>query len=71
MERHKHFKFMRFLVFLLEAEIHAVAKPWEKWISIVRKKIGKYKHLKFMGFLNISREPEIDKISKTWKSEFT
>ena len=38
---HKHFKFKGFWDFLLIAEIHAILKIWEKWISIIREKYGK------------------------------
>ena len=39
--KHKHFKVKGFWNFLLEAEIHAVPKTWEKWIAIIREKYGK------------------------------
>ena len=41
MGKHKHFKVKGFLNFSYEAEIQAVPKTQEKWISIVRKKRGK------------------------------
>ena len=65
MGKHKHFKVKGFLNFSYEAEIHAVPKTWEKWISIVRESMGKHKHFKFMCFLNISGEAEIHTIPKT------
>ena len=60
----KHLKVKSFLNFSFEAEIHAVPKTWEKWISIVREK---YEHFKFMDFLDISGEAEIHTIPKTWE----
>ena len=41
MGKHKHFNVKGFWTFLLEAEIHAVLKIWEKWIAIGREKYGK------------------------------
>ena len=66
MVKHKHFKVKYFWNFSLEAEIHAVPKTWEKWISIIREKHGKT-HFKFMGFSNILDEAEIHTIPKTWE----
>ena len=46
---------MGFLNILGEAEIHAIAKTWGKWNSIVREKYGKtqtfqiYRFLKYFG----------------------
>ena len=54
MGKQKHFKVKGFLNFLYESKIHAVPKTCEKWISIVRKSMGKYKYLEVIGFLNIS-----------------
>ena len=67
MEKHKHFKVKSFWNFLLEAEIHAVPKIWEKWIPIIRKSMRKQKHFKFMGFLHILDEAEIHTIPRTWE----
>ena len=64
MGKHKHFKVKGFLNCWLVAEIHAVPKIREKWISMVWEKYGKHKHLKFMDFLNISGEAEIHTIPK-------
>ena len=41
MGKHKHFRFMGFLNFSDEAEIHTIPKTWEKWIPIIREKYGK------------------------------
>ena len=41
MGKHIHFKVKCFSNFSLEAEIHAIPKIWEKWISITREKYGK------------------------------
>ena len=55
MGKRKYFKVKGFLNFWHEAEIHAVPKLWEKWISMVRKKYGKtqifqiYGSLKYFG----------------------
>ena len=60
MGKHKHFKIKGFLFFSLEAEIHAVPKTWEKWISIVRKKYGKTQSFQIFGFVKYfgwSRNP--------------
>ena len=51
MGKHKHFKIKGFLFFSLEAEIHAVPKTWERWISIVRKKYGKTQIFQIFGFV--------------------
>ena len=51
MGKHKHFKVKGFWNFLLEAEIHAVPKKWEKWISIVREMYGKIQAFQIYGFL--------------------
>ena len=50
MGKHKHFKLKGFLYFSLEAEIHAVPKKWEKWISMVQEKYGKTQTLQIYGF---------------------
>ena len=55
---------MGFLNILGEAEIHAIAKTWGKWNSIVREKYGKTQTFQFIGFLNISGQPEIHKNPK-------
>ena len=47
----KHFKVKDFWNFFLEAEIHAVPKIWEKWISIVREKYGKTQTFQIYGIL--------------------
>ena len=60
MGKHKHFKVKGFLNFSYEAEIHAVPKTWEKWISIVREKYGKTQTFQIYGFLKyfgLSRTP--------------
>ena len=44
---------MSFSNILGDAEIHAIPKTWEKWVSIVQEKYGKHKHFKFVGSLNI------------------
>ena len=51
MGKHKHFKVKGFLNFSCEAEIHAVSKTWEKWISLVREKqtFQIYGFLKYFG----------------------
>ena len=41
MGKQKHFKVKGFWNFLLEVEIYAVPKIWEKWITIMREKYGK------------------------------
>ena len=52
----KHFKVKYFSNVFLYAEIHAVPKTWEKWISIIREKYGKtqrfqiYEFLKYFGW---------------------
>ena len=51
MRKHKHFKVRDFLNFSLEAEIYAVPKTWEKWISKVREKYGKTQLFQIYGFL--------------------
>ena len=51
MRKNKHFKVKGFLNFSHEAEIHAVPKTWEKWISIVREKYGKTQTFQIYGFL--------------------
>ena len=51
MGKHKYAKVKGFLNFLYEAEIHAVPKTWQKWISIVRKKYGKTQTFQICGFL--------------------
>ena len=58
---------MSFLNISSEAEIYTIPKTWGKWISVVRKNMGKHKHFKFMGFLNISAEAETHKIPKIWE----
>ena len=60
MGKHKHFKVKCFWNFLLEAEIHAVPKTWENWISIIREKYGKTQTFQIYGFLKYfgwSRNP--------------
>ena len=47
----KHFKVKGFLNFWLEAEIHAVPKIWEKWISMVQAKYWNTQTFKIYGFL--------------------
>ena len=50
MGKHKYFKVKGFLNFLYKAEIHAILKTWEKWISTqYGKSLGKHKNFKFMG----------------------
>ena len=51
MRKHEHFKVKGFWNFLLEAEIHAVPKTWEKRISIIREKYGKTQTFQSCGFL--------------------
>ena len=51
MGKHKRFKVMSFLNFSYEAEIHAVPKTWEKWISMVREKHEKTQTFQINGFL--------------------
>ena len=68
MGKHKHFKVKGFWNFLLEAEIHAVPKIWEKWIAIIREKYGKKTQtFRSNGFLNFLGEAEIHTIPKIWK----
>ena len=60
MGNHKHFKVKGFLNFSYEAEIHAFAKTWDKWISIVREKHEKTQTFQIYGFLKyfeLSRNP--------------
>ena len=60
MGKHKHFRFMGFLNFSDEAEIHTIPKTWEKWIPIIREKYGKKQTFQSNGFLNYfewSRNP--------------
>ena len=60
MEKHKHFKFVGFLNILDEAEIHTIARTWEKWISIIREKYGEKQTFQSNGFLKYfgwSRNP--------------
>ena len=60
MRKHKHFKVTCFWNFSLDAEIHAVLKAWENWISIIREKYGKKQTFQSNGFLNYfewSRNP--------------
>ena len=60
MAKQKHFKVKGFLNFSFEAEIHAVSKTWEKWISVVREKYGKTQTFQIYGFLKyyeLSRNP--------------
>ena len=60
MGNHKHFKVKGFLNFSYEAEIHAVAKTWDKWISIVQEKHEKTQTFQIYGFLKyfeLSRNP--------------
>ena len=51
MGKHKHFEIKGFLFFSFEAEIHAVPKTCEKWISIIRKKYGKTQTFQIYGFV--------------------
>ena len=51
MEKHKHFKVKGFWNFLLEAEIHAVPKIWEKWIAIIKEKYAKTQTFQIYGSL--------------------
>ena len=67
MGKHKHFKVKVFWDFLLEAEIHAVAKIWEKWIAIIWEKYAKTQTFKFMDLLNTLDEAEIHTILKIWE----
>ena len=60
MGKHKHFKVKGFLNFWLVAEIHAVPKIREKWISMVWEKYGKTQTSEIYGFLKYfgwSRDP--------------
>ena len=60
MGKHKHLKVKVFLNFSYEAEIHAVPKTWEKWISTVRENCGKTQTFQIYGFLKyfgLSRNP--------------
>ena len=60
MRKHKHFKVQCFWIFSLDAEIFAVPKTWEKWISIIRKKYGKTQTFQIYGFFKYfgwSRNP--------------
>ena len=52
MEKHEHFKVKSFLNSSHEAEIHAIPKTWEKWISIIQEKHGKTQRFQIYGFLN-------------------
>ena len=47
----KHFKVKDFLNFWLEADIHAVPKIWEKWISMVQAKYWNTQTFQIYGFL--------------------
>ena len=51
MGKQKHFNFVGFLNISGEAEIHAVPKTLENWISIVREKHGKTQTFQIYGFL--------------------
>ena len=51
MGKYKHVKVKNFLSFSHEAEIHAVPKTYEKWISIVWEKRGKTQTFQIYGFL--------------------
>ena len=51
MGKHIHSKVQYFLNFLLEAEINAVRKTWEKRISIVWEKYGKTQTFQIYAFL--------------------
>ena len=60
MWKHKHFKAKCFWNVSLDAEIHAVPKIWEKWISIIHEKHEKVQTFQICGFLNYfewSRNP--------------
>ena len=50
MGKHKHFKVKGYLNFSLEAEIHAVPKIWEEWISMVRENSCSSQNIGKMGF---------------------
>ena len=52
MWKHKHFKVKFFWNISLDAEIHAVPKIWEKWISIIQEKHEKTQTFQIYGFLN-------------------
>ena len=67
MEKHEHFKVKGFWNFSLDAEIHAVPKTQEKWISIIRERYGKTQTFQIYGFLNILDEAEIYTIPRTWE----
>ena len=56
----KRFEVKGFLNFLLEAEIRAVPKTWEKWIFTAPEKYGKTQTFHIYGFLEYfgwSRNP--------------
>ena len=63
MEKQKHFNVKGFLNFSCEAEIHAIPKTLEKWISKVRKKYGKTKAFQIQIY--VSDNAEIHAVSKT------
>ena len=58
---------MGFLNILDEAEIHAIPRTWEKWISIIREKYGKKQTFQSKGFSTILIKAEIHTIPKIWK----
>ena len=51
MGKHECFKVKGFFTFWIVAEIHAVQKMWEKWISMVWEKCGKTQAFHIYGFL--------------------
>ena len=62
MGKHKHLKFMDFLIFFGWAEAHKVPKIWEKWVPIIREEHGKKQTFQSYRFLIVS---------KFGKNEFT
>ena len=54
MEKHKHSNVKSSFHNLSRAEIHAIPKAWNEWISIVRQKYGKKQILQNYDFLNIT-----------------
>ena len=68
MGKHKYLKVKGFLNFSYEAEIYAVPKTWEKWISIVREKYRKTQTFQIYGFLKYFGLSKSIKMSKYGKS---
>ena len=64
MGKHKHSKVKGFLQILREAEIYAIPKTWDEWISIVWQKYVKKQTFQNYGFKKISHEAEIHTIPK-------